>query len=65
VIEIEEQRRGGGEVLTVVRHLDREPVRLAIAQHARERGHVDAIGDEVEGLRRGDRTPEERVHSAR
>ncbi len=64
VVEEEQQRGGGGEVLAVVGDVDGEPVRLPVAQHARERRQVDAIRDEVERLHRRDRTPQIWVDAA-
>ena|SRR2546427_4978398 len=47
VVEEEQQRSRGGEVLTVPGDVNRDSVRLTIAEHARERRQVDAIRDEV------------------
>src|SRR5205823_8009186 len=58
VVEKDEQRGGGGEVLTVVGDADGERVRLTVAQHARERRQVHTVRDEVERLHGRDRPPQ-------
>ncbi len=64
VIEIEQERSRHREVVVGVVDADPHLVRLAVAEHPRERGEIDAIGEEIQRLDARDRTPEQRIDGA-
>ena len=64
MVLIQQQRRVHVEVILRVVHAQRNGVRFAIAQHARERRQVHAIRNEVERLHTRNRRPQVRIDPA-